>query len=479
MSYIFIAHVEEDADIALGIVLGLEEAGFRTWCYEIDSLPGQQYLEKTGEAIEQSEAVIIMISPNSLSSNQVTNEVVRAYEERKQLIPLLRDISYAEFQQRQPVWRQAIGAAAAVRIPKDNIVDLLPQITDSLKSSRIRPDAKPDMARIVRIRKRLEEIQGRPPSTTKPLEEIKKVKSEKPLIITIVVVSLIVIAIVAAAVFLPHQGGNGAPPSTTTTTTSPAATGTSASQVISTTPSGTVKPTTSTSAPTPTTSPVSTTATGLKPDLVIQDITWSPQNPNLGDTVTFTIFVINQGKAKAAPSYVAYYVDSGFKESLSVSSIDAGAMVKVTFTWKAALGNHAIKAVADYNNAVDESDETNNAKEINFLETVAPDLIIQDITWTPTNPSRGNNITYTIITKNQGNGTAGYFQVYLYVSGEYKYAYKIDKLYPGQIATIVFNPTSYAYVSGTFLIKLVADAENTVPESDETNNSKTVTIFVQ
>ena len=33
MSHIFIAHVEEDAEIALGIALGLEEAGYNTWCY--------------------------------------------------------------------------------------------------------------------------------------------------------------------------------------------------------------------------------------------------------------------------------------------------------------------------------------------------------------------------------------------------------------------------------------------------------------
>ncbi len=38
MSEIFISHVEEDADIALEIALGLEEAGYTIWCYEIDSI---------------------------------------------------------------------------------------------------------------------------------------------------------------------------------------------------------------------------------------------------------------------------------------------------------------------------------------------------------------------------------------------------------------------------------------------------------
>ena len=36
MSDVFISHVEEDADIALEIILGLEEAGYATWCYNIE-----------------------------------------------------------------------------------------------------------------------------------------------------------------------------------------------------------------------------------------------------------------------------------------------------------------------------------------------------------------------------------------------------------------------------------------------------------
>lgn len=39
MSHIFISHVEEDADIALEIALGLEEAAYKTWSYETDSIP--------------------------------------------------------------------------------------------------------------------------------------------------------------------------------------------------------------------------------------------------------------------------------------------------------------------------------------------------------------------------------------------------------------------------------------------------------
>ena len=37
MSDVFIAHVEEDADVALEITLGLEEAGYTTWCWPAPS----------------------------------------------------------------------------------------------------------------------------------------------------------------------------------------------------------------------------------------------------------------------------------------------------------------------------------------------------------------------------------------------------------------------------------------------------------
>jgi len=52
VSDVFISHVEEDADIALQITIGLEEAGYTTWCYEADSIPGPSYLIRTGQPVE-------------------------------------------------------------------------------------------------------------------------------------------------------------------------------------------------------------------------------------------------------------------------------------------------------------------------------------------------------------------------------------------------------------------------------------------
>lgn len=193
MSEIFISHVEEDADIALEIALGLEEAGYTTWCYEIDSIPGPSYLIQTGKAVVASKAVVLVISPHSLSSRQVTKEVIRAHESGREFIPILRGLTHVEFQNRQPEWREALGAATSIRIPLEGVADILPRIINGLKASAILPGSKVEAVHIAQIRKTLGELRERsmlekgrePPAPTRKPEpeaiapEIPRAKSSE------------------------------------------------------------------------------------------------------------------------------------------------------------------------------------------------------------------------------------------------------------------------------------------------------------
>lgn len=161
MSDVFISHVEEDADLALEITLGLEEAGYGTWCYELDSVPGPSYLIQTGRAIEQCKAVVLLITAHSLGSHQVTREVVRAHEGGKPFVPVLRDMTHVEFQNRQPEWREAIGSATSIRIPSQGVASILTRIIDGLRALDIHPASKPDAARIHQVRRALGELPSR------------------------------------------------------------------------------------------------------------------------------------------------------------------------------------------------------------------------------------------------------------------------------------------------------------------------------
>jgi hypothetical protein len=145
MKQIFISYVEEDSDVVRAIAAGLEQAGFSTWYFERDSIPGADYLWQTGENIEQALVFLLLISPASIGSRQVTSEVVRAHECAKPFLPVLRDFTHAEFQQRQPVWRQAVGAAASVRIPAKGVSAILSNLIAGVRNLGLQP-ARPSTA---------------------------------------------------------------------------------------------------------------------------------------------------------------------------------------------------------------------------------------------------------------------------------------------------------------------------------------------
>jgi hypothetical protein len=136
---VFISHVEEDETVALELADALDAAGYATWCYERDTIPGPSYLLQTSRAISESRTVVVLISPDSLGSHQVTSEVVRAHEEERPFIPLLIGISREEFGVRQPEWREAIGSAATVELPPGGVQGVVPRIVEGLTALGIRP----------------------------------------------------------------------------------------------------------------------------------------------------------------------------------------------------------------------------------------------------------------------------------------------------------------------------------------------------
>ena len=212
------------------------------------------------------------------------------------------------------------------------------------------------------------------------------------------------------------------------------------------------------------------------PDLIIQDITWTPTNPSLGDTVTFTAAIMNQGNGSSSSGYIHFYLDGSTSPLTykSFTTIAAGSTTTVSFTWNAQAGSNTFKAVVDKDNKIIESDETNNEKTITFSATSLSDLVVQDITWTPTNPSIGETVTFTATIKNQGSGSSSSSRVYFYLDGSTShFTYKnFGGLSADATTTVSFTWNAQA---GSHTFKAVVDKDNTLTESDETNNEKTIT----
>lgn len=133
MSYLFISHVEEDADVAKKISVSLEKLGYRTEHFNRDISLGEDYFLMIEQIIKQSQAIIHIISPNSLLSRRVLVEVALSNETGKPLVLLLKGITYAELQQSQHEWLVS-RPVSYMLVPPQGPEAIVPRIVSELKS---------------------------------------------------------------------------------------------------------------------------------------------------------------------------------------------------------------------------------------------------------------------------------------------------------------------------------------------------------
>lgn len=214
------------------------------------------------------------------------------------------------------------------------------------------------------------------------------------------------------------------------------------------------------------------TLSTLAPDLVIESITWEPQNPSRFDEVTFSVNVKNRGNYESGPSGVHLSIDGESQGYRNLLAIAPGGTASATYSWYAQDGSHNIDATVDETDFVRESDETNNDFAMVF-STAAPDLIIQDITWTPQSPIKNDPVTWSVTVKNQGTGRADSCFVGYYIDEVYQTAIKINALESGASTTISIEFTA---TSSTHQLRAIADIYMTVPESNEDNNERTASM---
>ncbi|OGO30532.1 MAG: hypothetical protein A2Z29_11165 [Chloroflexi bacterium RBG_16_56_11] len=201
-------------------------------------------------------------------------------------------------------------------------------------------------------------------------------------------------------------------------------------------------------------------------DLVVENISLSPANPVIADTVSITVTIKNSGTELAPDSYVVCYVDASILSTQAVAPLAAGTMTTKTFTWQAQPGLHTVKATADSSELVPETDETNNTRTFTFT-TLAPDLFVESLSWSPVNPSRNDKVTFSITVKNQGNAKSAQTNVNFFIDASSKGYQNIAALDPETAATVTYE---WYAPSGQHDLRTVVDESNIVKESDENNN---------
>lgn len=89
MDRVFFAHASDDYEIVRQLAQALEVNGFTCWYYQRNTAPGRNYLAQIQQAIDNSKALVAVVSEKSMDSHHVKAEIDYAFRKGIAIIPLL------------------------------------------------------------------------------------------------------------------------------------------------------------------------------------------------------------------------------------------------------------------------------------------------------------------------------------------------------------------------------------------------------
>src|SRR5439155_1188468 len=232
------------------------------------------------------------------------------------------------------------------------------------------------------------------------------------------------------------------------------------------------------------------------PDLVVSALS-APTSAAAGASIAVTDTTANQGTAQAAASTTRIYLDGtntpiGARTVLALDAPGSSSgSTTVIIPAGTAPGPHSLIVVAnDAPNTVAESNGTNNTKIPSITVYIPPpaDLPVSAIS-APTSAAAGASITVTDTTKNQGTGqtkvaskTCIFFSRDAILDGaDTKIGERsVPILNAGSSSSFSTFPVAIpsGALPGTNYLILVADGGQIVGETNESNNTRTKSIFV-
>jgi hypothetical protein len=103
----FFSYSRDDSEFALRLAEDLKAAGANVWLDQLDIAPGQRWARAVQDALNNCHRLLVILSPASVNSTNVEDEVAFALEEHKTVIPVfyrdckfpfqLRPFQYVDF----------------------------------------------------------------------------------------------------------------------------------------------------------------------------------------------------------------------------------------------------------------------------------------------------------------------------------------------------------------------------------------------
>jgi hypothetical protein len=127
---VFLSYAHEDQELARRVGDVLEEAGLQIWDAQREILPGDNWALRIGEALQDSHAMVVLLTPHGLASGAVRRDLEYAMGEKSykhKLIPVI------------------LGGAGEMPHEK------LPWILKHLPTMRVDPGDQESLRRVARL----------------------------------------------------------------------------------------------------------------------------------------------------------------------------------------------------------------------------------------------------------------------------------------------------------------------------------------
>ncbi|MGN0802125.1 MAG: CARDB domain-containing protein [Candidatus Faecivicinus sp.] len=222
----------------------------------------------------------------------------------------------------------------------------------------------------------------------------------------------------------------------------------------------------------------------LLPDLTVTSVTPAKASYRAGETVTISTTIKNQGEADAG-SFVVRFSPSGTSaQTRTVSGLKVGESTTLTWTFTAPVLSETevwlISVTADSTGVIAESDETNNS--LSGSVTILgekPDLCITSLTHDADSYAPGETITFTAVVRNNGIIACPESQIRFSGAEIASQTKPLSRIPAGGSVAVSFALTAPGIVGEkTYTVTAMADPNNTVDESDESNNSRSSSFTV-
>jgi ribosomal protein L7/L12 len=89
MAHTFVSYARQDSEFVIDVVKRLKAAGAAVWLDQLDIPAGQRWDRKIQDALENCNRVLAVISPRSVTSENVMDELSYALETCKPILPVL------------------------------------------------------------------------------------------------------------------------------------------------------------------------------------------------------------------------------------------------------------------------------------------------------------------------------------------------------------------------------------------------------